>query len=115
MAYLSQDGGRGLRTVIWSRLEALLQRHRTLDSSIVMRAVVDGDITGPTTDNLTVVVSHDRDPGLIGSLALHAGAVLVGVVSAGTSVIRSYDGLRTYIELVAKLFPRVSVLCSRVQ
>ena len=115
MAFLSRDGGRGLRIVIWSRIEALLQQHRTLDGSIVMRAVVDGDITGPTTDDLTVVVSRDFDPGLIGSLALHAGAVLVGVVSVGTSVVRSYNGLRTYIELVAKLFPQVSVLHSCVQ
>ena len=115
MAFLSRDGGCVPRIVIWSRIEALLQWHRTLDGSIVMHAVVDRDITGPTTNDLTVVVSRDFDPGLIGSLALHAGAVLVGVVLASMSVVRSYNGLRTYIELVAKLFPQVSVLCSCVQ
>jgi len=36
------------------------------------------------------------------------------IVSVGTAVVRSYDGLRTYIELVTKLFPLVSVFCSRV-
>jgi len=109
MAYLARDGGRGLRTVIWSRVEAMLQR---VDPTTVMRAVVDGDITGPTTDQLTIVMSEDFDPGLIGSVLPREDALLLGVLSVSASAVCSYDGAHTYIELVADLVPRVSGLCT---
>jgi len=105
MAYLANDGGRGLRTVIWRRVEGLLQRHRNGHSSVVMRAVVDGDITGPTTDDLTIVISRDYDPGLIGSLLIHGDAGLIGVVSVGPLSVRSYDGVYSYVTLMGRLFP----------
>jgi hypothetical protein len=105
MAYLARDGGRGLRSVIWNRLQALLQLY---DSSVIMRAVVDGDIAGSQQDTVTIVVSTDYDFGIIGSLLPSVDALLLCVTSVSDSTVRCYDGARTFIELVSKLFPKVS-------
>ena len=69
-----------------------------------MRAVVDGDIT----DDMTIVVSKDFGPGL----CCYARTLLLGVISVGASAVHSYDGTRTYIELVVERFSQVSGLCT---
>ena len=79
----------GADTVIWNRGEALLH------PSIIIHPVVNGDIT----DDLTIVVSRDFGPGL----CCYARTLLLGVISVGASAVHSYDGTRTYIELVERV------------
>ena len=70
-----------------------------------MRAVVDGDIT----DDLTIVVSKDFGPVCAATRGRSC------LVSSRWSVVRSYDGMPTYIELWWNVSLKCvdRVLCSR--